>query len=87
MQDVIGGKLPAEPWLDLQKTNHGSQSLSHLQPCKVYKIWVFPKIGVGPPKLSILIGSSIINHPFSGYPYFWKHPYRMLEYSELNFEV
>jgi len=26
------------------------------------------------PKSSILIGFSIINHPFFGYPYFWKHP-------------
>ena len=29
-------------------------------------MWVFPKIGVGPPKSSILIGFSIINHPFWG---------------------
>ena len=29
----------------------------------------------GTPKSSILIGISIINHPFWGYPYFWKHPY------------
>ena len=28
-----------------------------------------------PPKSSILIGFSIINHPFLGYPYFWKQPY------------
>ena len=29
----------------------------------------------GTPKSSILIGFSIINHPFWGfYPYFWKHP-------------
>ena len=27
-----------------------------------------------PPKLSILIGFSIINHPCCGYPYFWKPP-------------
>ena len=32
-------------------------------------IWVFPKIVV-PPKSSILIGFSIINHPFSGTPIF-----------------
>ncbi len=32
-------------------------------------IWVFPKIGVPPaPKSSILIGFSIINHPFWGTP-------------------
>ena len=29
----------------------------------------------GTPKSSILIGFSIINHPFWGYPYFWKQPY------------
>ena len=32
-------------------------------------IWVFPKIGV-PPKSWILIGFSIINHPFCGSPIF-----------------
>ena len=32
-------------------------------------MWVFPKIGVpGTPKSSILIGFSIINHPFWGTP-------------------
>ena len=29
----------------------------------------------GPPKSSILVGFSLINHPFSGVSYFWKHPY------------
>ena len=29
----------------------------------------------GTPKSSILIGFSLINHPFWGYHYFWKHPY------------
>ena len=29
-------------------------------------IWVFPKIGGKPPKSSISIGFSIINHPFWG---------------------
>ena len=29
-------------------------------------IWVFPKIGVGPPNYPILIGFSLINHPFLG---------------------
>ena len=38
-------------------------------------IWMFPKIVV-PSKSSILIGISIINHPFWGYHYFWKHPYK-----------
>ena len=30
----------------------------------------------GIPKSSILIGFSIINHPFWGTTFFWKHPYR-----------
>ena len=38
-----------------------------------------PYMGVsensGTPKSSILIVFSIINHPFWGYHYFWKHPY------------
>ena len=42
------------------------------------RLWMFPKIGV-PPKSSILIGFSIINHPFWGkHPYFWKHPNRLV---------
>ena len=32
----------------------------------------------GTLKSFILIGFSIINHPFLGYPYFWKHPYGLL---------
>ena len=32
----------------------------------------------GIPKSSILIGFSIINHPFWGYHYFWKHPYNAI---------
>ena len=35
---------------------------------------MFPKIVV-PPSHPILIGFSIINHPFWWYLYFWKHPH------------
>ena len=36
---------------------------------------MFPRIGGKPPKSSILIGFSIVNHPFWGFsPYSWKHP-------------
>ena len=32
----------------------------------------------GTPKSSILIGFSLINHPFWGFsPYFWKHPFKL----------
>jgi len=38
----------------------------------------------GIPKSSILIGFSIINHPFWGkHPYFWKHPYGNCEMAGL----
>ena len=37
----------------------------------------FPKNRMKTPRSSILIGFSIINHPFwCFFPYFWKHPYR-----------
>ena len=38
------------------------------------------------PKSSILIRFSIINHPFWGYHYFWKHPYPrgLVSYSPKN---
>ena len=35
---------------------------------------MFPKIVGFPPKSSISIGFSIIDHPFWGIPDFWKHP-------------
>ena len=39
-------------------------------------MWVDVSENSGTPKSSILIGFSIINHPFWGkHPYFWKHPY------------
>ena len=41
-------------------------------------MWRFPKIGVplNHPKSSVLMGFSIINHPFwgYGYPHLWKTP-------------
>ena len=37
---------------------------------------------VVPPKSSILIGISIINHPFWGTPIFWKHPYSLSNHHE-----
>ena len=39
-----------------------------------------PKMVGFPPKSSILIGFSIINHPFWGYHYFWKHPQGVLQH-------
>ena len=50
------------------------------EPCpKVQSFFLYMGVSKnrGTPKSSILIGFSIINHPFwgTGYPYFWKHPY------------
>ena len=39
--------------------------------------WMFPKMVGFPPKSSIWVGFSIINHPFWGTPDFWKHPGRI----------
>ena len=39
----------------------------------------------GTPKSSILIGFSIINHPFWGTPIFWKHPYGHPETFDFEF--
>ena len=38
-------------------------------------IYMDVSLNGGTPKSSILIGFSIINHPFWGTPTFWKHPY------------
>ena len=43
-------------------------------------IWMFPKIVGFPPKSSILIGFSIINHPFWGTLIFGKHPYKDIKW-------
>ena len=51
-----------------EPSNHNWQNLMKW-------IWVFPKIVGFPPKSSILIGFSIINHPVWGYLYFWKQPF------------
>ena len=40
-------------------------------------IWMFPKIVGFPPKSSIFNRVfHYFHHPFFGYPYFWKHPYK-----------
>ena len=43
---------------------------------------VSKNLGGGHPKSSKLIEFSIINHPFWEYPYFWKHPYKSIEFFE-----
>ena len=43
--------------------------------CFLKRIDVGVSENSGTPKSSIVIGFSIINHPFLGFsPYFWKHP-------------
>ena len=47
---------------------------------KQHEICIYIYMGVSknggfPPKSSIVIGFSIINHTFWGTPTFWKHPY------------
>ena len=47
-----------------------TELLKVLQKDQARCIWMFPKIVGVPPKSSILIGFSIINHPFWGIPIF-----------------
>ena len=53
------------------------------------RVWVFPKIGVFPPKSSILIGVCMILtiHFWGVFPYFWKHPYESDPISETTFSA
>ena len=47
-------------------------------------IWIFPKIVGFPPKSSILIGFSILNHPFGGTPIFGNtHIWQWIEFPYL----
>ena len=72
------------PWKERKmissKPPWGHVPAVNLPGCKLLKyqwyflIWVFSK-NSGTPKSSILIGFSIINHPFWGTPNFWKHPF------------
>ena len=50
-------------------------------------IWVFPKNKGKTPKSSILIGLSLINHPFWGTPILWKHPYIYIDYIQIALYV
>ena len=68
---LLHGRNPGNIWATLTLN-----MLSSLE-----TIWMFPKIVGFPSKSSILIGFSIINHPFWGLsPYFWKHPYKLTEF-------
>ena len=63
----------ASPWLSLVEFGQGRNDRKTCQKCQsnyLKKIWMFPKIGGFPPKSSILIGLSIVNHPFWGTPIF-----------------
>ena len=43
-----------------------------------HSTWVFPKIGVFPPKWMVYNGKPNENGMIWGYHYFWKHPHRFL---------
>ena len=77
--------LPTCHWINYWQENHPPKN--H-RTCKRFsREYQLPNsfMGVsqnnGSPKSSILIGFSIINHykpSILGYPYFWKHPYRLM---------
>ena len=61
---------PQAPSAQVRKYEDKSMDLKRVEALKtIPKIWVFPKIR-GTPKSSILIGFSIVNHPFWGTPIF-----------------
>ncbi len=61
-------------WLSRLSTEHSTMIPQSLLLVRISYMDVSKNRGT--PKSSILIGFSIINHPFWGiYPYFWKHPY------------
>ena len=49
---------------------------------KNQRIWVFPKIGY--PQIIHFNRVSIINHPFWGVSYFWKHPSQSASIQAIN---
>ena len=50
---------------------------SHVKKMRYKLIWVFPKIGVFPPKWMVkIMENPIKNGMIWGYHYFWKHPYK-----------
>ena len=58
---------PQNEWVDL--------------PCEFQGCYMGVSKNRGTPKSYILIGISIMNHPFWGkHPYFWKHPYTSFLY-------
>ena len=68
--------LSRRPWEIMTKTDIWGSLVEHHERSVIEAfIWAFPKIVGFPPKSSIWIGVSIMNHPFWGTPIFWKHPY------------
>ena len=60
----------SHPWMSWVKRVLQGWSRIFEKSSEDHPIWVFPKIVVITPKSSILIGVSIINHPFWGTPIF-----------------
>ena len=49
--------------------------------CCLFLIWMFPKIGGTPPKCMVYNMENPMNKWMTwGYHYFWKHPYKLLEF-------
>ena len=70
-------------WQWSRQENHDPEPLRRAMPSSgvvTNDIWVFPKIGVFPPKwMDKIMENPIIRWKIWGYHYFRKHPYRILE--------
>ena len=71
--DDLGGSFPPYFWKHPTIAYQISQIIHFYRKFVIGNTWMFPKIVGFPPKSSILIEFSIINHPFWRFsPYFWK---------------
>ena len=66
--------------LRIQSRRFGPVCLFQWFPCFARTFYLSVSENSGTPKSSILIGFSIVNHPFCGSPYFWKYPFGRLDF-------
>ena len=76
---MTGDRQNVQKSMSIPRTGH-TICFTNLCPVVIQDLFLGGDLGVSknmgkPPKSSILIGFSIINHPFWGTPIFWKHPF------------
>ena len=71
------GSSPLRRGFHLNSTSKAFERLTGSYPRLIHPISLYMGVSQNsfPPNHPFLIGFSIINHPFWGYPYCWKHPW------------